>query len=181
MADYYTEDVLKRRWNMFYRHLNAIERLLKDHPNIKFRMPNMPEDISENIIKFIIKNKLRDSTTHWNTNSGDLYSNVEGKQECKCFRSDGPISFGPTESWDVLYFLDARNTRNLALWRVNLTNTSRDWLDINLTKTTKNTYEKYCGQGKRPRITWKELYPQISEHATLVYEGPFHGIFSNKA
>lgn len=178
--DYYTEDVLKRRWVMFNRHVHALERLLNDHPNIKIRMPNMPEDISENIIKFIIKNKLRDYSTHWNTESGDLNSSVEGKQECKCFRSDGPISFGPTESWDVLYILDAKNIRNLVLWQINLSNSSEEWRNINLTKTTKNTYQKYCEQGKRPRINWKDLYPQVYEHATKVYEGSFHGIFSNK-
>jgi hypothetical protein len=36
-------------------------------------MPCIPEDISENIVKQIIRNKLNDSTSSWNCKR-DLYS-----------------------------------------------------------------------------------------------------------
>ena len=176
LGDFYTEDVLKKRWNMFMNHVNDINELLKEHPNVKIRMPNMPEDISENIIKFILRNKLRDKTTTWNTPSGDLKSKVYGKQECKCFKSDGPLTFGPTENWDVLYILDARNFRNLVFWRVNLPNTAEEWSSLKLSKAS--TFADCCNQGKRPHITWNALFPQIENHADRVYEGTFHSIFS---
>jgi hypothetical protein len=35
-----------------------------------------------------------------------------GFQECKCFTSDGPLSFTPSSNWDVIYFLDARDWLN---------------------------------------------------------------------
>ena len=67
--------------------------------NIKGRNPNFPEDISETMIMHILQSK--DPTCTRDTKSGDLWSKSEKKIECKCFTSNGPISFGPNSKWDI--------------------------------------------------------------------------------
>ena len=62
-------------------------------------MPSIPEDISENLIKFMI-HKYGDISSNWSCKTGDLLSSIEGKQECKCFTSDGP---SPLVQIGILY------------------------------------------------------------------------------
>lgn len=174
--DTYTADALKS----FYRiqkdyvvSLKATERTT----GVKIRYPSLPEHISENIVKFILQNKLQDTTCSWNC-KGDLQSEREGKQECKCFTSDGPPSFTPSSEWDVIYFLDARDWLNdhFILHRVPLKRTSDEWKAIKVSKA--QTFEDQCKQGRRPRITWEALSPQISTHVTKIFDGKFDDIFT---
>jgi len=77
--------------------------------NCKSRMPGLTEIVSENIIKFcLIKNNINCT----NNSIGDLIVDNKFKYECKCFTSNGPISFGPTESWEKIVFMDAREWYN---------------------------------------------------------------------
>ena len=140
------------------------------------RLPNFPEFLSENIIKYLLCNKLNDITSTRNC-KGDLFSQKEGIQECKCFTSDGPLSFTPSSKWDVLYFLDLRHWLNntFILYRVPLKNTSKEWTNIKVNKI--ETYEDQAKQGRRPRIIWESLYPQIAPYCSKVYEGTFEDIF----
>ena len=103
--------------------------------------------------------------------------NKEGKQECKCFTSDGPPSFTPSSEWDVIYFLDARKWLNnhFILYRVSLKRTSDEWKNIKVSKS--QTFEDQTKQGRRPRITWESLKPQIEPYCEKVYEGIFEDIF----
>jgi hypothetical protein len=72
-------------------------------------MPCIPEDISENIVKQIIRNKLNDSTSSWNCKRG-LYSQ-EGFKNVNVY--ERRTSFVHSSSnWDVIYFLDARDWLN---------------------------------------------------------------------
>jgi hypothetical protein len=75
----------------------------------------------------------------WNTNGGDLeYDGL--RFEVKGFISDGPCSFGPTEHWDTIYFLDARSikTRQIKIYEILLSNTDPLWSNIKINK--KETY-----------------------------------------
>lgn len=182
MEDRYTMDILR---DEFRTHKQYVLQRMKtrDATGINIRMPNMPEDISENIVKFIIHNYVGDRTSIWTKGlkgkkrAGDLFSAIEGTQEIKCFTSDGPPTFGPTESWDVIYFLDARDWINehFVLWRIPLTNASVDWKSIKMNKN--KTYEDQSIMGRRPRISWKSLLPQVEEHAVEVFNGTFDEIF----
>ena len=105
-SDNYTEDVLRQNYKLHKQYVqNRIQ--VRDTHKVHFRLPSIPEDISENMIKFIIRYHVGDHTCI-SRPIGDLYSTIEGKQECKTITSDGPISFGPQESWQVLYVFDAR-------------------------------------------------------------------------
>jgi hypothetical protein len=174
--DTYTKDVLREQYSLHKTYVQGRKSTTK-RIGVKVRFPSIPEDISENTIKFMI-HKVYDKTSRWDCKTGDLHSLQEGKQECKCFTSNGPLSFTPTSDWDVLYFLDARDwlTDIFVLYRVNLKKTSEEWKRIKVNKV--QTFEDQCKQGRRPRITWDSLYPQIIPHCMKVYEGSFENIFS---
>ena len=123
---------------------------------------------------------MGDKTSTWNCANGDLSSKSEGKQECKCFISDGPPSFTPSSNWDVIYFLDARKWVNdqFVLYRVNLKQNSPEWRSVKMNK--KETFGDHADAKRRPRITWDALYPQISSHCTVVFDGKFEDIFKTK-
>ncbi len=174
----YTKELLKEQYLLHKNYVKGrIDTTIKI--GIKVRLPAIPEDISENIIKQIINNKLNDPTSSWNCKNGDLYSTKEGKQECKCFTSDGPISFTPTSEWDVIYFLDSRKWLNdeFVLYRVPLKRTSEEWKIIKINKL--QTFEEQSAQKRRPRIGWDNLKPQLKNHCIKVFEGTFEDIFED--
>src|SRR3990167_8536537 len=109
MSNNYTKNILKQYYNLHKNYCLSLIELNKLH-NIKNRAPNMPEHISENIIKFIIIKYENISNCSWNC-SGDLKIGND-KIECKAVSSNGPISFGPTEQWKSLYILDSTNWNN---------------------------------------------------------------------
>ena len=174
-SDTYSKDVLRELFELHKNYINSRMSAGK-RLGIKFRLPSIPEDISENIIKFMI-HKLGDTTSTWAC-KGDLLSKKEGVQECKTFTSDGPLSFSPTSGWDVIYFLDAKNWLNdkFVLYKINLTKSSDTWKSIKVKKT--QTFDDQAKQGRRPRIGWKLLYPQVSEHTEKVFDGTFDDIFT---
>ena len=184
MEDDYTEDNLRDGYNSY---IKSREDSRKRHRMV--RLPNMQEDISENIAKFIIRNHGGDPSMKWakcikidgKRVKGDLYSSkypLDSQPEVKSFTSDGPSTFGPTKKFVEMYFLDLRQAFNndiLILWRINLTNDSPEWKCIKMSEKQSN--EDQCIQGRRPKICWKKLYPLIAGHCVKVYEGPFEGIF----
>ena len=174
-TDTYTKNVLIKLYTL---HKNYIESRITSGKElgVKFRLPGIPEDISENLIKFIL-HKLGDTTSSW-TCKGDLLSKKEGAQECKAFTSDGPLSYSPSSDWDVIYFLDARSwLQNIfILYKIKLKKSSEEWGSIKISKT--QTFNDQAKQGRRPRIGWKQLYTQLSNHIEKVYEGTFEEIFT---
>ena len=175
-TDTYTKDVLLELFEL-HKHYIESRMVAGKKLGIKFRLPSIPEDISENIIKFII-HKLGDTTSTWEC-KGDLLSKKEGVQECKTFTSDGPLSFSPSSDWDVIYFLDARKwlNNNFVLYKINLKKSSDIWKGIKVKKT--QTFDDQAKQGRRPRIGWNLLYPQVAEHTEKVFEGTFEDIFTH--
>ena len=174
--DTYTKRLLIEQYNLHKTYV--LGRINTTHEiRVNVRLPSIPEDISENIVKYIIHNKLQDITSLWNCKKGDLQSLKEGKQECKCFTSDGPLSFTPSSEWDVIYFLDARKwlIDHFILYKVSLKRTSEEWKNIKVSKS--QTFEDQTKQGRRPRITWEALKPQIEPYYKKVYEGIFEDIF----
>lgn len=164
--DSYDLSVLKSRLTSYIQYLsNCIEH---QHQNI--RRPNFPEDISENIVKFVIREKI-DKTVK-RSKTGDLESQLEGQIEVKCFSAVGPTSFGPTEKWSTLYFLDA--TRCLenyyTVYRIALSNNSDCWKNISINKS--ETYQDHCQQKRRPRINWNDIKKQLpTSEISIVFSG----------
>ena len=180
MSDNYTKEVLERTYNCHKQYV--LEMLsIKNEFKIGIRACNFPEHISENMIRFIIQ-KIDPINKCSKIQGGDLQ--LCGKKiECKTITSDGPISFGPTESWDYLCILDAREWLNdkFILYRINLRNNSKLWLDIKISK--KETYGDQIKSNRRPRIGFIQLKNQLdiianSNIINVVYKGSFKDIFS---
>ena len=177
-VDAYTLDVLKERYSLHRKYIVESKELAK-RLGITFRLPSIPEDISENLIKFALHCR-HDPTSRWNTKtSGDLLSALEGKQECKCFTSCGPISFTPSSNWDVIYFLDATRwlEDHFILYRVPLQMISTEWKEIKINKN--QTFYAQTQQGRRPRIGWSQLYPQLQAQCEKIAEGSFEAFICN--
>jgi hypothetical protein len=181
--DVYTADILRNRYNRFQSDSIYLTELI-NKTGLPIRHQNPPEDITENIAKFIIQNYDNDPSCKWAKGmgmKGDLYSekySMESPPEVKAFTSNGPSQFGPKKKFGVLYFLDLRKwlEDQIVLWRVNLTDESPEMKKIKMNKT--QTHEEQCSEGRRPHISWDKLYPQISEHCVKIYEGTFEGIFN---
>lgn len=135
----------------------------------KIRHANFPSEISENIVKFIFFQKYHIIPT-WDTNSGDLQCGTMSI-EVKAFSSSGPTSFGPTEKWDRIYFLDATRflESRFRVYECNLKNTSPIWQRLRVNK--KETFAQQCHQGRRPRICFSEIQKQLGHHCKLFYDG----------
>jgi len=180
MSDRYTPTVLRQAFNLHRTYVLGLHSLAEEH-SIDIRNPTMPEHISENVAKFIIRR--HDPTSKWTKGTelktkGDLISEKEGQQEVKCFTSDGPPSFGPTEAWDTLYFLDARDWLNsrFILWRVPHKNDSVIWKNLQVNKT--QTFEDQCKQGRRPRLSWPAIESQLGTNATKMFEGTIEEVLA---
>jgi len=68
---------------------------------------------------------------NWDTKKGDL--ELLNKQlEIKGFMSDGPSSFGPTENWDWIYFVDGIDfiNKRFKIYEIKLSNKDKRWRNI---------------------------------------------------
>ena len=176
--DKYTVELLAKQYSSFKEYVTSIVVDMEE-TGMSFRIPNMPEYISENIIKFILR-----SVGHkvvWN-GLGELQSSEDGKLEFKCFATSSPCSFSYNrkDTWNKIYFLDSREyleEDRFILYCVNLSNTSDEWKNIMVNKT--DTMESQQKQKKRPRISWDKLYTQIEDHVDIVFDGTFQDIVNN--
>ena len=182
LNDDYTRDVLETEY-IAYRDYYITRSNTKNKKSLSIRLPNPPEDVTENIVKFIINNYDNDPSCKWAKSiqlSGDLYSDkytIEMPPEVKSFTSDGPSSFGPDKKFGVLYFLDMRDWLNnrFVLWKVNVSSDSPEWHNIKMNKT--QTLKDQCEKGVRPHISWENIYSQIPDKCVKVYDGTFEDIF----
>lgn len=175
----YSEKDLKKRIK-YFKKWYSISKKYKKLGKIN-RLPNIPEDISENIMKFAIKKndtelrELQDNLT-WDC-PGDLISFLDSKKiyiECKSFSSGGPTSFSPKSKWDVIYFLDLRKGFDeIIVYRVNLS--AEKFKHIKVSK--KDTFEDQCNNGRRPRVCWDTLYPQIKSNTSILFKGDVNLLF----
>ena len=184
--DFYSPEILRK---CYYRYKESYIELseIKKTTGLPIRHQNPPEDMTENMVKFIVRKYDNDPACVWSKGipkkyklTGDLYSPNYSKStppEVKAFTSNGPSQFGPSKKFGVLYFLDLRNWLNdeIILWRVNLTNESPEFANIKMNKT--QTHKEQCDEGRRPHISWDNLYPQIQDSCVKVYQGTFENIF----
>lgn len=180
-VDAITEEWLKRRFTSVRRYTRETIELSSEVGGL-IRLANIPEDLTENIVKFIIRNKLHDATCVWCKGvglSGDLHSDLEEFQEVKSFTSDGPCSFGPKKKFTVLYFLDLRKwlEDEIALFKISLNNNSPVWKALKMNRV--ETFEMMADDGKRPHIPWESIKSQMPGDVCMeVYRGTFDGIFT---
>lgn len=149
------------------------------------RSPNFPEHISEPLVAYIIKKKEKEECVP--SQYGDLYKpDINAKIEVKAFSSDGPISFGSTENWNQIYFLDLRklkciDTGEIICHKLSISNKEVEWRDMKITKS--KTFENACekslhGVPTRPRIGFKFLERQeIWKKSKEIFRGTIKELF----
>jgi hypothetical protein len=140
----------------------------------KIRHNNFPSEISENIVKYIIYKKYNIMPILDSLSTGDLILKFNNKYiqnkkiEIKTFSSIGPISFGPTESSDWIYFVDCTeyNKYIFKIYELKISNKDTIWLNILINK--QQTFFDQIKQKRRPRIKFNNLYKQLS-NLKLIY------------
>jgi len=156
MACFHLGTEIYSYYRCYVQQCDIIDHLKKHDPTKKYRRPNFPEIVSE-YIAYLIRSQYDKTCTRY-VKSGDL--NSKGKKlEIKCFASNGPISFGPTEAWDVMYLIDARKQPTIEILVFENSNTSLEWQTIMINK--KETFGTQSGAGRRPRISPESLISQI--------------------
>lgn len=111
---------------------------------------------------------------NWDTVSGDLCL-LDKRIEVKGFSSSGPSSFGPTESWNWLYFIDCCESihKVFTIYEIKLSNTSTVWRDIKISNT--KTMGMLCDTGRggtRPHISFESIKKQLGEeYCKMIFKG----------
>ena len=148
----------------------------------KLRLSNFPSHISENIVKFAIAKKYN-IMPNWDTKTGDLCIDngiskmirIEVKGSIDLF--NGPPTFGPTENWDRIYFVDGLKNQDkiYKIYEVRLSNHTEKWKNLKMSKT--QTYYQQCQEKRRPRLTFKELEAQLGNDCVIIFEGHLSELF----
>jgi hypothetical protein len=112
----------------------------------------------------------------WDTVNGDLIV-LNKKLEIKGFMSTGPSSFGPTEKWDFIYFVDCIKfiDKLFIVYEIKLSNSNINWKNIKINKN--ETYENQCLQGRRPRISFDLIYKQLKEFCNIIFNGYIDNLY----
>lgn len=172
LKDGMTKDLVKQLLDNFilsYLFLNKINLNLTYK---KCRHENFPSHISENIVKFAFLKKFNIIPT-WYCKPGDL--ELLGKKiEVKGFSSSGPSSFGPTENWDILCFVDCTKflEKRFKIYIIKLSNKNIIWKNIKFTKNL--TYEEIVNKNSRGqlRCCFSDIYSQIpKEYKYIIFDG----------
>jgi hypothetical protein len=126
----------------------------------KGRKPNFPECVSEYIARLVCNaTKCK--------KAGDIeYKTL--RIEVKCFASLGPISFGHSEAWDVIVFINAIRPTKLKIIVYKISNTDEVWKNIMVNKN--ETFHKQCISKRRPRIKFKNLEEQLPKPIYVIEE-----------
>lgn len=177
MKDNYTFTILNRCLDKYISDLKFNEEMNLLMSKKKRRNENFPSDISENIAKFAIYKKTG-IMPNWDTKKGDLVidkKNIPFYQiEVKGFMSDGPSSFGPTENWDCIYFVDGIEIlkKKFKVYEIFLSNSCQEWRAIKLNK--EETYGEIADKKQRGKLRgcFNTIFkPQLDYHCKLIFDG----------
>lgn len=180
-----SDDISKKLLKKFIRTYVDLLNKEKEFNNIltkkKIRYSNLPSHISENLVKFVIAKKYHIMPS-WYTKKGDLaidnkitkFIKIEVKGSI--ILANGPSSYGPSEHWDQIYFVDMEEIHDMKfkVYRVNLADTSEKWKSIPVNKN--QTYHDQCKQGRRPRFNFKVLQDHLGDFCQLIFNGSIYDL-----
>jgi len=152
--------------------INFENKLNQNLKKKKIRKSNFPSHVSENIVKFWFSKKYNIIPT-WDTKKGDLIiNNIQIEVKASINLSNSLSTFGPTEKWNRIYFVDGENTciKKYKIYEIKLSNVHPIWK--NLKVNSKESYHDQCVQKRRPRMTWNTIYKQLGQkYCKLVFDG----------
>lgn len=170
-----------------YKHyLKSIDLANKSKAlKLNARCPNFPSEVSEYMAKTVLMkawNLEEKEMTKYKKQSGDLVINyapgISHKIEVKCFSSNGPISFGPTEYWDYLLLIDARKKNLFYVYLVDQESNSEIIKNLQVSKT--ETFGQQCKHKRRPRIRPNELIIQLKNNIKLMSSGKLMSLCTDR-
>ena len=170
--DNFNFEILNKLLNNYINYTKTIDDLnINLDKNAKIRRPNFPSEISENIVKYAINKKYKIMPV-WKLNGGDL-TIMNKKIEVKGFsKLEPPSSFGPTEKWDTLYFVDCCNyiKKHFQVYEIKLNNNSKIFRSLQINYKKRETFENQCNDGKRPRISFLKIQQQLTnKYCKLIF------------
>lgn len=180
LLDGMTQTILESMLDKYIDYSLFITNLNKRLNKKKCRNQNFPSEISENICKFAIYKKYKIMPS-WDTTKGDLIM-LSQQIEVKGFMSDGPSSFGPSEKWDKIYFVDCRSFANkkFKVFEIKLSHKHPNWRAIKLTQNS--TFGEIADSNKRGQLRanfYKTFQPQLKNYCQLIFDGSFNDLFNN--
>lgn len=105
--------------------------------------------------------------------------------EVKAFVSDGPISYGPTETWGVILYVDIRQfieTGILRVYQLNESNTSGVFQSLPLKKKTdteNGTFAEQVEKKRRPRLSFEPTKEYFGERMVCIFNGSLEELLSH--
>lgn len=178
LEDNMTLDLLNKLITRYNDNLKFNIEINRKLSKKKIRHDNFPSHISENIVKFAIFKKYKIMPS-WDTNKGDLIFNkkfIKNLQiEVKGFMSDGPSSFGPSENWDWLYFIDCKDSINFnfKIYEIKLSNKNNIFRSIKINKN--ESFGEIADKNQRGKLRgsfysiFKKQLP--SQYCNLIFDG----------
>lgn len=148
--------------------LRVQSKVNKTLTNKKIRKINYPSEITENIVKFAIAKKYK-VMGNWDIKPGDLKVLCKQIEVKGGFIENGPPTFGPTEKWDWIYFVDCDKTFDMIfkVYEVKKSN-----IDFHRLRVSQNqTFGDQCLQGKRPRLVFSSIKQQLGDNIELIFQG----------
>lgn len=169
LKDGMTKTIMNEMLDMHIHIFNKNKEWNKHLSVKKIRNANFPSEISENIVKYVLFKKYKIMCT-WDSKPGDLQM-VNLLLEVKAFSSNGPSSFGPTEGWDRIYFVDCTKYINkvFTVYEIKLSNNDEKWRSIKVSKS--HTIGDMCDLGKRPRVSFAMIQNQLGNICNSIWSG----------
>lgn len=164
--DKMTFAVIKQLLGRYVEQLAFIASVNATLRERKIRQPNFPSEISENLVKFCIE-KRTGMKCDWNVDCGDLRL-LDKKIEVKGFVSDAPLSFGPSEKWDWIYFVDCRRYADNHFTVYELRANEREWHKLMVNK--RETFGEQCGDKRRPRLKFQAIREAFGHACVKVFD-----------
>jgi hypothetical protein len=158
-----TKNLCKEALLEYYKatcsYIKDIENICEKY-NCKIRSIGFSGELSENLIKYALIEQCSLDCINSQI-GGDLLTKKNDKWvkiECKCFTSIGPMSFGPTENWEILIILDAilYKENKFTIYKINLSNTSEEWQNLKITQN-KTFKEAIKNKNNRPHFSFDIL------------------------
>lgn len=152
---------------LFNNYITGINSLKKN--GYKTRLMNVPESLTEGIVKVFIRQIYQDHTVTDNC-IGDLYSDLFGSIEVKAFQGNGPNSFSTNLKFDALFFVDARKLSNNGEIKIYFyTGGSDKFKNIPINKN--DTFDSLGKRGIRPKISFNKLIDKIYPDTEVIFTG----------
>jgi hypothetical protein len=160
--------------------INAMNAKMKSNT---IRHLNFPSEISENITKFAYFKKYGNMPS-WDTDKGDLTLRKPGDRLLRFevkgsldLINGGPSSFGPSEEWDSIFFVDAKGTleKVYTVYEIRVSNHSDLWKGLQV--SSKQTFSDQCVEGRRPRMKFQNIINQLPiDKWSIIFNGSIYDL-----